>query len=60
MDNIILLVTKSPTHLTLEGKIKTIQLIRMIFEEKVNTSCDIGNKEWESGFFQGDRLKILK
>lgn len=62
MESIIHLVTKSPPHLTLEGKIKTIRLIRLIFEEKVMTACgfkDNKNKEWESGMFQDSNLKKL-
>ena len=62
MMNIISLVTKSPFHLSLEGKIKTIGLIRLIFEEKVNSVCknEDRKKEWDSGFFQGDKLILLQ
>lgn len=41
MTDIITLVTKSPAHLTLDGKVKTIRLIRLIFERKVNILCKI-------------------
>lgn len=63
MSNIIQLITKSPPHLTLEGKIKTITLIRLIFEQKVNRACGITEnkeREWDSSMFQNTNLVALE